>query len=99
MMESINKRDPWESLPVKKLTIDDLDTQEIINTIDESINRGRMESKFATKDPKDALRKLKLIDSGKLINAAAVLYGKDLEQYYPECLLRLVRFKGLTKKR
>lgn len=34
---------------------------------------------------------------GKLKNAAAVLFGKELADY-PQCLLRMARFKGVDKE-
>jgi len=43
------------------------------------------------------LRLLKLTKNGGLLNAAAVLFAKDTELNYPQCLLRLVRFKGNSK--
>ncbi len=38
-----------------------------------------------------------MLHDGKLNNAAAVLFGKDLYDY-PQCLLRMARFKGTTKE-
>jgi hypothetical protein len=42
LMESANKADSWELAKATQLKLDDLDHREIINTIKESINRGRM---------------------------------------------------------
>ncbi len=42
------------------------------------------------------LEKFDLLHDGKLNNAAAVLFGRDF-YFYPQCLLRLARFKGTTK--
>ena len=38
-----------------------------------------------------------MFHDGKLNNAAAVLFGKDLYGY-PQCLVRMARFKGTTKE-
>ena len=43
------------------------------------------------------LKKFGLFYDGKLNNAAAVLFGKDLYGY-PQCLVRMARFKGTTKE-
>lgn len=40
--------------------------------------------------------KFDLLHDGKLNNAAAVLFGRDF-YFYPQCLLRMARFKGTTK--
>lgn len=42
------------------------------------------------------LEKFDLLHDGKLNNAAAVLFGRKFYDY-PQCLLRLARFKGTTK--
>ena len=42
------------------------------------------------------LEKFNLLHDGKLNNASVVLFGRDF-YYYPQCLLRLARFKGTTK--
>ena len=97
LAESIHKSDPWECSLADKITIDDLDASEIIATIVDCIKRGRMEPRLSTTEPEEALRRLRLIDHSKLTNAAVVLFSKDPEQFYPECLMRLIRFKGTTK--
>ncbi len=56
-----------------------------------------MEARLATHDPIEALRRLKLFINGKLINAAIILFCKDPMPFYPQCLLRLARFKGHDK--
>ena len=40
--------------------------------------------------------KFDLLHDGKLNNAAAVLFGRDF-YFYPQCLLRMARFKGTIK--
>lgn len=43
------------------------------------------------------MRLLKLTNNGKLLNAAVVLFSSDPELNYPQCLLRMARFKGKDK--
>ena len=52
-----------------------------------------------TRDPKALLLGLGLIRAEQLLNVAVVLFGKAdrLLPYYPQCLLRLARFRGTTK--
>lgn len=97
LMERANKLSPWDSEVANNLNIEDLDHKEIINTISESIRKGRLESRYETDDPLTALRLLKLTINGKLLNAAAVLFSSDPELHYPQCLLRMVKFKGKDK--
>jgi predicted HTH transcriptional regulator len=45
----------------------------------------------------DILERLGLRVNGSLLNAAFVLFGKKFMPYYPQCQLRLARFKGRDK--
>lgn len=45
----------------------------------------------------DILRKLKLIKSGKLTNAAILLFGKDTQSFFLQAELKAVRFKGIDE--
>jgi ATP-dependent DNA helicase RecG len=97
LMERANKLSPWDSEVASNLSVADLDHKEIINTISQSISKGRLEARYETHDPLTALRLLKLTSDGKLLNAAAVLFLNDPELNYPQCLLRMVKFKGKEK--
>lgn len=47
-------------------------------------------------DVRTILEKFDLLNDGKLNNASVVLFGRNF-YHYPQCLLRLARFKGTTK--
>jgi len=97
LLERGNKANGWDLMPANNFNIDDLDGAEILNAINDSIRRGRMESRLATEDPKEALLRFKLLRDGGITNAAVVLFCRDPMPYYPQCLLRLFKFKGKTK--
>jgi len=59
LLDKIQKYHAWELMGAINFTFDDLDHNEILNTISDSIQRGRMESRLATDDPKEALFRLK----------------------------------------
>jgi ATP-dependent DNA helicase RecG len=88
----------WENQPTPHLRIDDLDRDEIVRTIEESIRRQRLEDP-GTRDPHTLLTGLGLIREGVLLNAAVVLFGKKevFLQHYPQCVLRMARFRGRVK--
>lgn len=73
----------------------DLDTTEIVRTVDEAIRRGRMEDP-GTRDPRELLLGFNLIEGGQLLNAAVVLFRRSerLMSRCPQCSLRLARFRG-----
>ncbi len=87
----------WETQPAYRTTIADLDHAEITRTVDESIRRGRMDEP-GTRDPEDLLVGLELIHNGELLNAAVPLFARTgrLLPYYPQCLLRMARFRGIS---
>jgi ATP-dependent DNA helicase RecG len=97
----VENRDPrrrWEARPAQSVAVEDLDASEITRTISAAIDRGRMEEP-GTRDPEDLLRGLGLIQDGQILNAAVVLFGEDdvFMPDYPQCLLRMARFRGTTK--
>ena len=97
----VENRDPrrrWEARPASDIGVGDLDASEITRTISAAIDRGRMEEP-GTRDPEDLLRGLGLTREDQLLNAAVVLFGEDrlFIPDYPQCLLRMARFRGTTK--
>ena len=97
----VENRDPrrrWEARPTSDIGVSDLDASEVTRTISAAIDRGRMEEP-GTRDPEDLLRGLGLLRNDRLLNAAVVLFGKDhlFMPDYPQCLLRMARFRGTTK--
>jgi ATP-dependent DNA helicase RecG len=97
----VERRDPrrrWEARPAEGVTVGDLDASEITRTVNAAIDRGRMEEP-GTRDPEDLLRGLGLLRDDTLLNAAVVLFGEKhvFMPDYPQCLLRMARFRGTTK--
>ncbi len=88
----------WELQPAERIGLSDLDASEVTRTVDEAIRRGRMEEP-GTRDLRKLLAGLGLIRDGKLLNAAVPLFAKAdrLPLYYPQCLLKMARFKGPDK--
>ncbi len=85
----------WENQPAEHYSESDLDTEEIERTIRDAIHSGRLESRSS--DPIDALDRLQLRVDGQLLRAAVVLFGRKFMPFYPQCTVRLARFKGLDK--
>lgn len=87
----------WENNVNHNLTIDDLDEHLVQNVIQSAVRRGRLSSVALNDNIQTALERLKLIKDGSICNSAAVLFGKDFYDY-PQCRLRLARFRGTTKQ-
>lgn len=98
LLERMHASHRWENEPAQGIDLDDLDHAEIIRTIEEAVRRQRMEDP-GTRAPRELLVGLGLMRDGELLNAAVVLFGsaERLLPNYPQCLLRMARFRGTDK--
>jgi ATP-dependent DNA helicase RecG len=97
LLHRLHSRVRWEVLPAEGIAMGDLDVEEIRRTIRLGISTGRLPEEAST-DPNDALDRLELRREGRLSNRAAVLFGGETAlRDYPQCVLRLARFRGTTK--
>ena len=98
LFERMHSEQRWENQPADGWSADDLDVAEIRRTVAEAVRRGRL-AEPPSRDPSDLLRGLGLLRDGRLLRAAAVLFGSTerLEFEMPQCLLRVARFRGLDK--
>lgn len=85
----------WENQVAARYRPADLDLEEIRWTLSDAREAGRLAA--PTTDPLDALEKLKVIDNGQILQAAVVAFAKEMLPEYPQCALRLARFRGTTK--
>jgi ATP-dependent DNA helicase RecG len=77
LVEELHAMQRWENLPADGWDVAWLDTREMIQTLEESIRRGRSEDP-GTREPRDILRGMNLLVQGeKLSRAAVVLFCKD----------------------
>jgi hypothetical protein len=61
----------------------------------DAVAAGRLES--AVTNPVEALEKLKLVEGGRPLQAAVVAFAKEMLPDYPQCGLRMARFRGTAK--
>jgi ATP-dependent DNA helicase RecG len=83
----------WENLPADGLTLKDLDRKEILRTRELAIQQNRI-SPDTSRDIGEILDRLGLRGGGVLTQAAQVLYGTRFLPDYPQCLLKMGRFRG-----
>lgn len=96
LLERVHSRHRWENEPATGIGINELDQEEILRTVRLGIETGRLpESTGDNVD--DILDRLGLRQDGRILNGAAVLFGTRFLPYYPQCQLRLARFKGIDK--
>ena len=98
LLERMHATRRWENELAEGFSIDALDAQEILRTVEESIRRGRLDDP-QTRELPALLTGLGLVREGALTNAAMVLFGLPdrLQGAYPQCLVRLARFRGTDR--
>ncbi len=72
-----------------------LDMAEVQRLLSDAVAAGRLESSVT--DPRHALEKLGLVAGDRVSQAAVVGFAVEPSPLYPQCALRLARFKGVTK--
>ena len=98
LIEQMHGERRWEDEFASGWKVDHFDDNEIIRIIREAVRRGRLENP-GTDAPNELLRGLGLMRDGQILRAAAVLFGRTgrLIEDYPQCLLRVARFRGTDK--
>jgi ATP-dependent DNA helicase RecG len=84
----------WEKQPAYGYEIDDLDHEEIKSAIRDGIAKNRIGVEVLDYNIEHILTKLELIQHGHLINAAVVLFAKEVCPDYSQCMIRMARFRG-----
>ncbi|MGH9472039.1 MAG: ATP-binding protein [Terriglobales bacterium] len=97
LLERAHARHRWENRPATGIGLNDLDLDEVRRTASMAIGNGRLPATTPVNDAADLLDRFGLRIDGELLNAAAVLFGRKLLPDYPQCQLRLARFRGTTK--
>lgn len=86
----------WDSMIAANMTVADLDEKRIKTAIAMGIKGGRLSPDAEVEPIPDILAKLKLLDGGRLTNAAVMLFAKNVDDY-PELELKMGYFKGKDK--
>ncbi|MHB8894699.1 MAG: AlbA family DNA-binding domain-containing protein [Candidatus Geothermincolia bacterium] len=86
----------WENEPAERVELRDIDRDEVFKIVNIAASLGRLTGPVGT-SLGDILDRLKLRRDGKILQAAVVLFGKEFMPDYPQCELRMARFKGADK--
>lgn len=86
-------RDEWDDIPVYGATLDDIDRNAIDYFLQCSIKTGRMDESEVDSSTEEVLRNLGLFTKeGELKNAAILLFGKHVGQFFPSAVFKIGRF-------
>lgn len=92
---SFHAPNTWDTQYAGDATINDLDLDEIMQTVKIAVNVNRLDSQALNESPKDILEKLQLMRENKLTNAALILFGKSIDFITLQCGIKLARFRGI----
>jgi len=86
----------WENQPAESYETATLDSEEILRTVRLGIAAGRLLESTGSAVT-DILERLRLFRDGCPNQASVVLFGTRFMPDYPQCQLRLARFRGVNK--
>jgi len=86
----------WENEPAEGVELRDIDRDEVFRIVEAAKSSGRLIGPVGTRIA-DVLDRLKLRRDGRILQAAVVLFGKEFLPDYPQCELRMARFRGTDK--
>ena len=95
LLERAHARRRWENQPAVGVGLKGLDREEILRTRELAIQQRRI-SAGTSRSIADILDRLGLRQDGALTQAAQVLYGKKFLPDYPQCMLKMGRFRGTS---
>lgn len=96
LLERLHSTHRWDNTPAEGITLEDLDKEEILRLVRIGIDAGRL-PESTRMDAEEILDRLGLQREGRLLNAAVVLFSNHFIPNYPQCQLRMARFKGTDK--
>jgi len=88
----------WETFEAEKYTLASLDEDLILGIVRKAVEIKRLPESALRQDIPSVLERLNLLNEGRLNNAAVVLFAKNLLPQYPQCQLKMARFKGNNRK-
>lgn len=94
------RRFSWENTPNPEISVEDMDTELLYQTLHDGIGSRRIHASAMTlQDPMKIMLKLGVArKDGMILNAANVLFGKEPTLLHPQCKIRLARFEGVDKR-
>jgi predicted HTH transcriptional regulator len=86
----------WENQVADEITLKDIDRDEVARIVEAARSSGRLVGQVG-RSLSDLLDRVGVRRKGKLLRAAVVLFGKTFLPDYPQCELRMARFRGTDK--
>lgn len=87
----------WDEFICEEYKVEDLDQDAIRKTVKSGVLAKRIPESALEEDIITILTRLKLLEKGKLKNAAVVLYAKEMDSDFSQCMIKMARFRGVSK--
>lgn len=97
VIERMHATRRWENQGAEGTTIRNIDAREVRRVLDLARDAGRLEGPVG-RHTETALERLGVMQDGRILRAAVVLFGKRFLPNFPQCELRLARFRGTDKE-
>jgi ATP-dependent DNA helicase RecG len=96
LFERAHSKRRWENQPAYGVALKDIDREEVFRIVEIARSVGRLVGPIGKSLP-DVLDRLGLRQNNQILQAAVVLFGKTFLPDYPQCELRMARFRGTDK--
>lgn len=97
LLKRMQQNHSWEKIPASQNNFRKLDQNMILRALKMGIDNARIPAAAIHNPSKETLVQFGLIQKDHLLNAAIVLFGIEFLPDYPQCVLRMARFKGTEK--
>ena len=87
----------WENQEAERTALRDINLGEVRRVIGMARAAGRLSEPLG-RDLTRALDRLDVREDGKILRAAVVLFGRRFLPHFPQCSLRMARFRGTDKE-
>ena len=96
LLDRTHSQHRWENAPADGVAITDIDRHEVFRILEAARVKGYLLEPVG-KSVAGILDRLGVRKDGIMLQAAVVLFGKEFLPYYPQCELRMARFRGTDK--
>ena len=96
LLDRAHSKRRWENHRAENTAVRDMDREEVFRVVDSARAAGRLVEPVG-KDMGRLLERLGVRRGGEILRAAVVLFGKRFLPDFPQCELRMARFRGTDK--
>jgi len=96
LLQRAHSKRRWENQSADEITLKEIDREEVFRIVDIARSAGRLVGPVGRSLP-DVLGRLGVYKGNHILRAAVVLFARSFLPDYPQCELRMARFRGIDK--